>query len=76
MVDISTGRRVRPRCARCGRFVDRFEERQDDHLRKLILTAYCHGEVERVDLPLEDLESGPSKIELGLAFTETRRLGP
>lgn len=57
--------RARPTCAVCLRPVERIEERVDDHLDRLEIRVFCHGQVQRVVLlPGET----PRGVEAGLAF--------
>lgn len=68
-------RRIRlPRCARCGCEVERVEFDEDAAFDRLIITACCHGERERVVLGGEDLR-GSIDLAPGVAFREPLRLG-
>lgn len=56
-----------PRCAKCGHQVERFELEHDDAAERVMFTAYCHGEVERVTLDREELVVGQD-LAYGDAF--------
>jgi hypothetical protein len=66
--------RAKPVCAICQKPVDRVHEEEDAVLDRWILTAYCHGERERVVLSFTDVSNGP--ISFGVAFSDVRRLTP
>lgn len=70
-IDDLTGKRVRPRCAVCGTFVERFDEVQDTFLERVVFTAYCHGDVERVEVAFSEM---PASIDFAEAFRSPRRL--
>lgn len=63
-------------CAVCGREVERLERVEDPLRRKVTFTAYCHGDVETVDIQERELEANAERIKFGRAFVRPRALTP
>ena len=57
-----------PRCGRCLREVERLVEYYDEFCQRLVFVAVCHGERERVDIHVDELESGTINLSAGVAF--------
>jgi hypothetical protein len=70
---IQATERAAPTCGKCGRRVDRFDERHDTFTGKVIFVAYCHGETERVEFNDYELLRSP---DFSIAFRQTPRLSP
>jgi hypothetical protein len=45
----------RPKCARCGRGVDRFDYWREEQFRAFRFRAQCHGNVQQIEIPDETL---------------------
>lgn len=63
-----------PWCAVCDKRCERVEEAFDQFMRRVVFTACCHGERERVILTEEELNvlEGRVAIAAGIAFSGTR----
>lgn len=61
----------RPSCAVCGRPVDRMTEEEDDFVGEVVFRAYCHGQVEKIALPMNDARL--KSIAFGTAFNDVPR---
>lgn len=56
--DYALLRAMRPRCAVCGRPVDRFDWHVDpDTKLHMIYTAYCHGDSETMRLSMREMKA-------------------
>jgi hypothetical protein len=62
-----------PICDVCNRPVDAFEEIHEDFIDKVIFTARCHGQTERVSVSTSEL---CGSITLGRAFVASKMLAP
>lgn len=64
-----------PTCSVCGTPVERFDLEEDPFLERVRATAYCHGQVERVDISFAEMRT--LETFAGLAFADQpRRLAP
>lgn len=61
----------RPTCAVCGRPVERMTEEEDDFGGEVIFRAYCHGQVDKIALPMND--ACLKSISFGTAFNDVPR---
>ncbi len=62
---------ARPKCAVCVRPVDRMTEEEDTYRDVVIFTASCHGERERIVIPMGDERL--KGISFGVAFAGAPR---
>lgn len=62
---------AKPMCAVCGRPVERMIEEEDEHRSEVIFTASCHGQRERITIPMGD--SRLKGISFGVAFADAPR---
>ena len=63
----------RPWCGVCQRPVDRVTDARSGRVVRLI--AYCHGRMELVDVPLEQIQRADT-LEMGVAFGQAPPPGP
>ncbi len=64
-----------PMCGKCLKPVERLEEYYDDFMRRVVYTACCHGERERVVIEEAIIESRLFDISTaGVAFLQPRQL--
>lgn len=65
-----------PLCAVCNKPCDSLEEYYDDFLERVVFTAVCHGQRERVTIERHELEAlDRLNLSMGSAFAgSTRRL--
>jgi hypothetical protein len=63
-----------PWCAVCDKRCDRVDQEYDSFMRRVVFTAVCHGERERVVLTEAELNvlEGRVAIAAGIAFDSTR----
>lgn len=67
-----------PWCERCNRRCESVEEDYDGFMQRVVYTARCHGERERVVIDRHELEAGDHilrvSISAGVAFRAPRQL--
>ena len=63
-----------PICAICDKPVDRFEQLEDFRSYSLIFVAYCHGQVEHMNIEKNDLIDIHRDITGSRAFIEQVKL--
>ena len=75
-VDARSKKYSPPMCARCLKQCDRLEESYDPFMSRIVYTAVCHGERERVIVTEEEMNmiDGQIGISMGWAFNGTRAL--
>jgi hypothetical protein len=67
-------RNVHPICGVCDKPVERFEQVEDFRTYTLIFLAYCHGQVERMNIDKDDLIDIHRNITGSRAFIEQVKL--
>lgn len=65
-----------PWCDRCGKHCESLEEYEDVLRERLVLTAVCHGERERVTIDTHELRDSAINISGGVAFRQAKLLVP
>lgn len=65
-----------PICAVCERPVERVEHDEDALRAKLVITVYCHGDVETAEILERELVRGAECIKFGRAFTRSPKALP
>jgi len=63
---------AKPMCAVCGRPVEAMLEEHDEFTQRVLFTAVCHGQRERVRVDVEVLQ-GVRGIAFGVAFSSSPR---
>jgi hypothetical protein len=64
-----------PECAVCGRPVERLERFERPDTGEIIFDAHCHGQVERVVVPVEWLQQVPAgQLRVCPAFQSEARM--
>jgi hypothetical protein len=62
-----------PLCAKCNKQCERLEQHYDDFMARMVYTAVCHGERERVVIERSILEMTEGHLDMstGAAFVGT-----